>query len=311
MVNSAEAAFLEDVRDRKVLLSSILAIVRFMEGLQEGLEAVKVLGEDPDNLPRSATQFLDGLDHRLVNESTSKLRVYLVKIENLVAQDLQGMLKLATEEVSAAVAGATKIPPKQAADVSELVDEFRRRAQTLVSLRILLRKRGESIGAAVIPAQEGELTAALEKLDDKKCEQAERALKEATALKVDTVKQLANPSLSDSMREHLQQMVDSLNQNIEHLRAGKPVRDLPVPMESSEAEDLGWLSPSVRVDHDLPMDPPPEAEGEPGESTASENPDQERSDQPHGFLRTLWIYCTTGPEIGWARSQYYLKKEQE
>lgn len=287
------------IRRRRDLLASVLGILRFMEGLQESLEAVQLLGEKVRGVPAFAQRFLGGLDARLVETDTGKLRGYLDALERLVKQDLTRVLKIAGAERRTAGRAGDPAPGEPPPDEYQLVDDFRRRTLTVVSLRILLRKRGESVGVVALPVPQELLAETLAKLQQERCAYSERALGEALMLMKDIDLQLQKKTLGDAMRNHLVQMRNGLQQNIDHLKAGKPVSDLPVPMESSEAQEIDWLAGKRKQPAEVVVEAPgaeeQTEESVPADSAGGSLP----SPGKRGFLARLMRYVTTGPEVGW------------
>ncbi len=304
----AEEPF-EKLRERRELLISVLGIVRFMEGLQDSLEAVQLLGEHSKGVPRFARLFFGGLENRLAEADSVKLRGYLTALERLVKQDLTRILRVAEADRRAAGRAGDPAPEEPPPEECKLVDDFRRRALTVVSLRILLRKRGESVGAVTLPVPQKLLDETLAQLDQERCAHTERALGEALMLIKDIDVQLQNKKLAESMRKYLEEMRVGLQQNVDHLKAGKPVSELPVPMESSEAGDIDWLAGQKK-----PLEEEPQEQSQPEEPETTEEirkqdaeeesdrvrvPQEEVPVKKRSVLARAWTYMTTGPKVGW------------
>ncbi len=299
-----------DLRERRALLASVLGIVRFMEGLQGGLEAIQLLGEEGREVPRFARQFLGGMDKHLKQADSKKLQGYLVSLERLVQQDLTRILKIAGADRRVGRRPDDPDPNEPPPGECQLVDDFRRRTQTVISLRVLLRKRGEPVGAVILPVPEKLLNETLAKLDRERCAHAERALGEAMMLIKDIDVRLQSRKLSEGMREQLSRMRSELQLNVEHLKAGKPVSELPVPIETPEAEDVEWLA-------DRKGFLAGEAEGqeendaEAGCENSEQSPEESaaegaaagqaevRTAKKRGVLARAWKYVTTSTDVGW------------
>lgn len=315
-------AALEDIRERKALLASLLGILRFMEGLQGGLEAMQAISDPAQKFPKSLLQFVGGLDARLTSQESPKLKDYLASIERLLKQDMTQVLQIAGADRRVSPRPEDRPPEEMTPEEARLVDDFRRRALTVIALRILLKKRGEPVSAALLPVPVDMIEETLQKLEQSRCEHTERALGESIVLKRDVEVQLQNQRIPDPVRQHLEEMRDGLRQNISHLRAGKPVSELPMPMESSQAEDVPWLTSGGAGE----MEKAPEVQAPAAEAAAEAEPT--KPDQPasapeqaaadaqlpgkekkRGVLARAWTYVTTGPEVGWDKTETVKKDE--
>lgn len=313
----ADEAGLAQVMARKAVLHGVIGIVRYMERLHDSLEAVLVLGESPDNVPGNVYFFLETMDEHLKAQASPKLRVYLERLESLIKTDVGQIADLADADPPAnPEAGGVGPDP----DFVELVDTFRRRAQTTVSLRVLLRKRGEPVGVVVLPVQEDALRKSLESLDKRKGAEEEKVLGQTRILLAEVNEMLEHTPEGGAQRSLLE-MRRELEADLEHLEAGKSVADLPYPVDNTEAADLDWLAPPVKVHQELAEDEPEPGE-EPEDADAGEvTADAEAEPQPEpqsveeepgkvrGFFSRLWIYLTTGPEVTWEMTRSWQKPD--
>ncbi len=319
---------LADVKARKALLHGLISVVRYMERIHEGLEAVLVLGEGSQLVPDSAREFLNSLDARMRMQPTAKVREYQDTLDNLVRRELEDILRLASGPAPLQAEADTAAID---ADVSSRVQQFRRRAQTLISLRILLRKRGQEVPVSVLPVAVGDLRKALVELETRKKAEEAKVLEQAVELKRDVDQLVASGAGGETARAYLLTMQKELGQNIDHLKAGGPVSDLPFPMEAVEAVELDWLAPGEHAaeesesgsepEPDPEIEPEPEDDGEPleipedsaDESVAEEaggpplvSPPEQAEDpalEERGFWGQLYTYLTTGPEVTWKRAK--------
>ncbi len=316
----ADESGLEQVLARKAVLHGIIGIVRYMERLHDSLEAVLVLGESADNVPANVYFFLESMDEHLKAQTSPKLRVYLERLETLIKNDLGRIVELSEADPRPNPGGSAAGPDP---DLFEVVDTFRRRAQTTVSLRVLLRKRGEPVGVVVLPVQEDVLRKSLDSLDKRKGAEEEKVLAQTRVLLAEVNEILAHTPPEGGAQRSLLEMRRELEADLAHLEAGKSVADLPYPVDNTEATDLDWLAPPVKVNQELAEDEP-EPEDDPEEETGAESEatdEAEAEPQPEvasaeedparvrGFFARLWIYLTTGPEVTWAMARTWQKPE--
>lgn len=307
-----DAHRLEYQRD---LLASVLDIVHFMEELQQSLVAVRVLGDTSRLVPAFVSRTYDHLDSHLKSADNTRLHGYQENLEALIRQDLTRVLRIAGADRRAG--SRTGEPPAARPPDADrrLVEEFRRRALTLVALRILMRKRGQPVVAVSLPVPERLLEETLQRVEHDCCVHRKRALDEAMVLADEVRVQLRKPALGDAMRRMLAGLQEGLQMNIEHLQSGKPVSDLPVRMESAELHDVAWRGSKPggggrTFDTQAVLE---DAKQAPAAADSFSQPATLAADAVpgRGVLARIWIYVTTPPDVNWKRTATYQRPRRK
>ena len=119
-----------------------------------------------------------------------------------------------------------------------MLDEFKRTAQTAVSMRVLLRKRGVATPGATIPVSPEVIKKQLVDLDNQETQQRKQAEEKIDEMKADVQGMLDNPDYPDGMKEILKGVVSNLEQDKKLLMAGASLSKLSFVAEAEEIVDV-------------------------------------------------------------------------
>ncbi len=295
---------LDNLAKSKALLASAIDIVRYLERIQRSLETVAVLGADAHRIPADAKRFFLKLGNKVTQLPAHKLRAYLAKLDELIRADLDRIVAIADGAASPDLLDdASALFGLDEDAVKKLINEFERRTRTSVSMRVLMIRRGLQVEVLVIPIAEEMLQQRIEKLDEREKECTGVVQNEIVAMRDDIDLILSSHQCGEALQQQLQVVREELEQNLEHLRAGKSIDALPFPFEVAEATDAGagtWAKPAPA--------PEPEPEPEPEPAPAGNVEPAPAEDLPaRGFFGTLWIYCTTPNHVTWQMARTYRK----
>lgn len=295
---------LQTLDRKKRALEEVIHIAQTVERLQQGLEAVLLMGASTSRIPRHVLQFYRGLDARLRGQPVKDLSSLLHGLEKAIRNDLGQILQLAVVGDAALIEQrdeAALDAEAGAGDVARLAEDFRRRVQTAVYLRVLLQEQGFSTEPLelVVPAEQ--IQQQIEVLEQRGRQCRLKAQDEVRSVLKDVEHCLSGATIPEAMKGHLRQVQAQLQANLKHLRSGKPVDDMPFEIETfSLQEEAAVEPPQARGDQRAS---PAESKGGSavgGNRTAAEGRETAAGDKPHpGIFRSLWLWCMTPAEVSW------------
>lgn len=291
----SDKELLHSLDEKKRALEEIMHVAQTVERLQEGLQAVLIMKETAHQIPRHVLKFYRGLDERLRGHPMNKLSKILSGLEQAIRNDLGQILQLAVVDDAALIdqrieAEADNSPPVD--DVSRLTEDFRRRVQTAVYLRVLLREQGATTEPMELVVPTEQIQQQINALDERgqRCRknmqvQVDDMLKDITQL-------LANEMLPDALKVNMRQTRAELEENLKHLKAGKSIENMPFYVDSFFLQD-DESGQGGGLDVELVSVPLSDV-ALPGKIDKPESGKEGR-----GFFRCLWLWCVTSTDVSW------------
>lgn len=223
---------------KRKVLEQIVEITQAIEQMQDSLNAVLILGEPSSNLPPEAAKLFENLSGSVQNLPTNQIKEYLQRLERVVNSQLEGILKYSgfdfdSDEAIEILTMSGDSSDTQASPLDMLKD-FKRTAQTAVSLRVLLKKRGVSTDGAVISVSKEEIEKQYKVLEEKEQQQRVKAKNKVEEMKDDISAMIDNPSYPDAMKEVLQGVLSNLDNDLAHIEKGGGLDKLSFVMETHE-----------------------------------------------------------------------------
>jgi hypothetical protein len=285
---NSDKELLRSLEEKKRALEEVMHVAQTVERLQEGLQAVLMMGKTANLIPRQVLKFYRGLDVKLRGQPVDKLTKLLSGLEQAIRNDIGQILQLAVIDDATMIDQRTRTgdddePPVD--DVSQLAEDFRRRVQTAVYLRVLLREQGSSTDPMELAVPTEQIQQQIAALDERGLRCRKNMQVQVGDMLKDITQLLANEALPDVMKEHMQQAQAELEQNLKHLAAGNSVEDMPFYVDSfflqnDQPETTSITSPSKAAPArklDVPV------------------PENSR----RGFLECLRLWCITPKQVSW------------
>jgi len=224
VVNVADELTL--LEQRRVALERLIRIGQSLEALQQGLQAVTDL-KTSSALPDAAVRTFEALGRKIRNLSDAQVKVRLDTLDAKVATKLKLVLGLADElqPDQAQTADGARL-----AVINDLVDEFKKHAQTAVALRVLLTRRGVDVEPLALSVPEQTLRERLTFIASREHQCRGAVVQQVKQLRSDVQRLLANPSCKPTLKAVMTAVLDALQANLVHLNEGKPVSSLPTPI---------------------------------------------------------------------------------
>ncbi|MET0090567.1 MAG: hypothetical protein ABW068_11230 [Candidatus Thiodiazotropha sp.] len=239
-----------NLEDKRKILQQIVEITKAIESMQESLNAVMVLGVPSKEMPERALQLYSALSDSLRNLPVKQIKLYYDNLESVIKRTLDKILAFSDQDLSSdeGIEFITLSSTAHEESPLDLLDEFKRTAQTAVSLRVLLRKRGVQTPGATIPVSREVISRKLQDLDRQEKSQRDKAQSKIQEMQDDVQKMLANPSYPHAMKDILKGVVSNLERDKKLLRAGVPLNKLSFAMETHEIAGVEEISVEEEIE---------------------------------------------------------------
>jgi hypothetical protein len=216
------------LEQKRRMLEQIVDITKAIESLQESLNAVLVMGVASKDLPEDALKLYGALSNSLRNLPIKKIREYYDNLEIIIGKQVNRIMNYASVDFSAddEIEFITLSSEDDAQSPLELLEAFKRTAQTAVSLRVLLRKRGVPTPGSPLPISAQMIKDQLQHLEAQEQQQREKIKTKIEEIKQDVQGMIDNPAYPDGMKCMLREVVGNLERDLAQLARGAPVERL-------------------------------------------------------------------------------------
>ncbi|MET0065983.1 MAG: hypothetical protein ABW076_06525 [Candidatus Thiodiazotropha sp.] len=249
-LNEMMRSDIANLEDKRKILQQIVEITKAIEGMQESLNAVMVLGVPSKEMPEKALQLYSALSDSLRNLPVKQVKLYYDNLESVIKKTLDKILAFSDKDFSGddGIEFVTLSSTTHDESPMDLLDEFKRTAQTAVSLRVLLRKRGVQTPGATIPLSREVIRQKINDLDRQEQAQRGKAEGKIREMQADVEQMLNNPNYPDAMKEILKGVVNNLERDKKLLRAGVPLHKLSFAMEHHEISGVEEMSVEEEIE---------------------------------------------------------------
>ncbi|MCG8428818.1 MAG: hypothetical protein MI754_15800 [Chromatiales bacterium] len=278
--NIQEAHSLKAIEQRRLLLRRVVAVARAVQQMKKGLKAVLFLGVPADKLPGDVRRFFKGVAGQLKRQSTDKVLDYIERLERLIKQDLD--LVIHYSEMDLEQVDEIDLPD----DTLNLLREFKRRAQTSVSLRMLLQKRGVSVPEPAVSLPVEKIRERLDDLETKEKIQRKKAVEQMRLMQEDLTRMMKEPGYTEEMKKVFSTVIAGLERDLKAIASGISLDKLPFSFEQVDnpraKQPVDYIDPAAK-----PI----------VEKTA----EQASEPQQEGFFKRLIRWLNTPWSVTWER----------
>lgn len=227
------------IEEKRNYLKQIIDITKALECMQESLNAVLILGVSSKELPREAMNLFSALSDNMRNLPVNKIKQYQENLEKIIKAQLKKIMGFSGVDLESDETAEVIFLSSDSSGPSplELLEEFKKTAQTAVSLRVLLKNRGISTPGTAIPVAQEEIHKHLENLDNQEKQQRGKIKSKISEMQTDLDQMIENPNYPDAMKQLLFDAKMNLENDLKHLESGGNVQELSFATETTEIID--------------------------------------------------------------------------
>ena len=301
---SASGSINDEIRTLKEYRQSIAQVIKLILGvtrLQKSLESVLLLKAPAKEIPRDLLIMLGDISARVANLPVTELQKRLERIEETIRDDMHQILGIAQNPSGLnerELQGPVEIA--SAVELQKLINNFRRRVNTALVLKLHLRQRGVSINESVIPVEPDVIIkkASLLAVEEKKCRTI--ATEELKGMDCQMEVIVNDETYPAEMRVYAIQMRGQIEKNIEHLSQGRDIEKLPfaidiIRMGEAEADNPEQLK--ARHSEPIPV------EIKKTEPLKADSAAQNTRPRAKGFMARLRVWLSTPWSVKWSDTE--------
>lgn len=249
------------ISEQRTALEEIVKISLAIDRLQHGLEAVLLLGKPTSRISSSYLKKYDALKTSISSQPNDKLEQSLEILDKYINSAMQKLIDIVDQgerslyEHDSSSSALDNIHE----NIHHELEDFRRKSQTAVVIRLLLRERGIKTQELTLAIPENIIVEKISDLNNKEKKCRKRIHAEIVVMVKTINSVLANSDIPNMVKEEMEATLDSLQTNLDHLLAGKPLDNLPIVFEIIEMgteEDHKKAFTPTSLPIDAPVDAP-------------------------------------------------------
>ena len=276
---------LSALEEKKHALEKVYKIARAVEHLRYGLEALVLLGKPASSISKQAVHVYESLSDKIKILPTVKIQQTVLRLDTIITKNLNTVLQAANpENASDSPDDAHPTPIQQNLDA--LIDGYRKNAQTAVALRVVLRERGVPTKPITWPVSGEVLMQRLSHIRNKEKSYRKKIDSEIVILQKDAELIIQNDKLPQPTRDAAAHMHMMLHKDLEHIRAGKDIADMPYFIEVVVVQE--------KQEKEQPKTEPPPQNHTPAMAAAPAAVTRNKN-----FIQKIWLWATTPLNVKW------------
>lgn len=226
------------IKQKREALKHLVKVTATLNRLYQGLQAVLLMGQSASGITAAIIEKFREYSDRLNNLPTDKLKNTLTSTELRLQQNIKQVIVISQksdEELKKQLlVKHDKDAPTSATNIEDYVDDFKKKAQTSIALRIALKTRNVLLKTFHLPVPAALIEKQLAILEVREAECRKRIRQEMNSLDSDIDRMLSDQNCPDEIKQKLILVKTNLQQNISHFLAGKNIDEIPMMYESIE-----------------------------------------------------------------------------
>ncbi|MDP3846621.1 MAG: hypothetical protein Q8R10_09385 [Pseudomonas sp.] len=186
---------------------------------------------------------IDTLGRKVLNMSGAEVKLRLNNLDAKLNAQFRQVHPLLEQLEDGSAEKETPLENAQ-----ELIEAFRRYAQTALALRVLLQRRGQTPSELRLPFERETLVRQLQGLTEREQAARRQVIDELQAMARDLDRLLSNPGLNPAMQALLIRLRMGLAENLAHLLGGQSIENLPLPVEMIDFGETQASNHPARAD---------------------------------------------------------------
>lgn len=284
---------LELIQRKRTALQKLVRLTSTLNRLLQGLQAVLLTGRQIADIPVKIVEQFQSLGEKLQGHSTDTLKNTLSTTDLRMQSDIKHVLQLTRmddAELSKHIGGTgSKLVDKLNQNLETYASEFKKKAQTSIALRMVLKARNIITRALKLPVPESFLEQQISALDIREAECKKRIHRDMHSLDHDIDNLLQREDCPDKIRQHLMLIKNNMKKNIQHFESGRQLDEMPIMFESIELS----ASPRDVAEVEAEIQPPAPTPTETTIPIAPEKMQQRR------FFARIWFWLKSPMSVKW------------
>lgn len=243
--NTSVTHELELIKQKKTALQRLVKLTNNLNQLNQGLQSILILGKSVVAIPTRVLDSFKLLRNKLEPLPTPKLQHTLSATEIRIQNDIKQVLEITQKDDSQLDQYLSQKDEKLIDSIeesfSDYVNNFKKKAQASIAIRIVLKSRFALLNAFLLPVPESFIKKQIQTLDKRESRYRKQIKMELITIYKDVSRLLSKNSYPDEINEHLNTTRDSIIENIKYINTGKNLENLPLNFEninlSSDTED--------------------------------------------------------------------------
>jgi len=231
-------AELEIIKQKRVALQKLVKLTGMLNRLHNGLQSVIFMGRTAAQLPKNILTRFKSLNKGLKNHPTEVLKNTLLTTDQKIYRDIKHVLEI-SQKSDALLEQQLNTSGDKLADVlkddyHEYVNDFKKKSQTSITLRIALETRNVIVNTFKLPVPESFIKKQIISLTEQESECVNVIKKDMCSLQDDLDSLMKRKDCSSDVREIILKINSELKANTDHIGAGKPIDEMPMLYETVE-----------------------------------------------------------------------------
>jgi len=282
---------LDIIKHKRAALQQLIKLTSTLHQLHNALNSVILMGKSAANLPEKIVTKFKTLTDGLKNKPTNTLQNTLTSTDQKIEREIKHMLEI-SQKSDTLLEQHLGTSGDRLADVikdnyHESVNDFKKKSQTSITLRIALKTRNALVNTFKLPVPESFIKNQIFSLDakERKCKAAIK--KDMGSLQNDVNNLIAQEDCPDHIKEILTEIKNELKVNSEHFNSGKPIDEMPIIYESIE---LSAVPQDVKDVEEIIAPPSDNKQDEIVVETETKK---------LGFFKHCWVWLNSPLNKGW------------
>jgi len=298
---------LSKITKKRLALESLIRITASIQIQQESLRELSVIAKPSQDFPAKLILHIKQLSYRIGDLPLPELITRLDKIEQVMASSLNQVLLLANID-------ANELRDEQLDHLSidqfiDSIGNFKRRTQTAVALRFILKERGVAIAPYSLSIPQESIVVHIDKLRQKEKKCVKQIRKEIVIIIKDSDQITRMNGLTEQMKAEINNVRKAMQVNLEHLDRGGSVKDIPNVFETIVLESEIDNTPTNRVHDEIEDSDVAEiSNNQKLENSAAKNSPPEKTSTKKESFWSLFLKWLSSP---WNVSWKSIKKQSK
>lgn len=215
---------------KRLALESLIQITVSIQTQQESLQELSVIARPSQDFPPKLVTHIKLLSKKMSELPVSEIIQRLDAIEMVMTKSLGKLLSFV--EVDANQLRDEVLEEPTIDGFVDAIANFKRRTQTAVALRFLLKDRGVAIAPFSLEIPQESIFNHIEtlKIKEKRC--VKQIRKEIVDIMKDSENMIKDERFSESMKTEIMKVSQAMQVNLEHLDGGGKVSEIPNVFET-------------------------------------------------------------------------------